>query len=66
MSQIVGVHKASACVTKTIEMFDASRSVVSKVMKAFEKEGKSSSSKEISERKIKNFKWRPSDSNMQC
>ena len=40
--QIVGVRIAGTSVTKTVELFDVARSTVSKIMTAFEKEGKTS------------------------
>ena len=44
--QIIGAHMAGASVTKTVELFDVTRSTVSKVMTALEKEGKTSSLKQ--------------------
>ena len=38
--QIVGARMAGTRVTKTIELFAVRRSTISKVMSAFEKEGK--------------------------
>ena len=49
--QIVGALMASASVTKTAELFGVTRCTVSKVITAFEKEGKTSSLKQISGRK---------------
>ena len=51
--QILGAHMAGASVTKTAESFGVTRSTVSKVMTAFEKEGKTSSLKQSSGRKRK-------------
>ena len=45
-SQIIGVRMLGASVTKIAELFDVARSTVSKVMKAFEKEGKTSTLKQ--------------------
>ena len=41
--QIVGACVAGVCVWKTAESFGVARSTISKIMIAFEKEGKSSS-----------------------
>ena len=46
--QIVGVRKAGASPTKTVELFSSARSTFSKVMTAFEEEGKTSSMKQNS------------------
>ena len=43
--QIVGARMAGASVTETARMLDVSRGTVSKVMTAFEREGKTSSAK---------------------
>ena len=51
--QIVGACLAGAIVTKTAELFGVTKSTVSKVMTAFEKEGKTSSLKQNSGRKRK-------------
>ena len=51
--QIVGDRMAGARVTKTAELFSVSGSTVSKVIKADEKEGKTSSLKRNSGRKRK-------------
>ena len=52
-SQIVGARLAGASVTKTDELFGSARSIISKGMKAFDKEGKASSLKQIYGRKRK-------------
>ena len=54
--QIVGAHIVAATVTVTAQMFCVSRDNVSKVMTAFEKEGKMSSTKHKYGRK-----WKLSD-----
>ena len=51
--QIVGVRADGTCVTKTAKLFGVARSIISKVMSAFEKEGKTSSLKQNSGRKRK-------------
>ena len=51
--QIVGARMAGASVTETARMLDVSRGTVSKVMTAFEREGKTSSAKHRSGRKLK-------------
>ena len=53
--QIVGSRMEGASVTKTVKLFGAARSTVSKVMTAFEKEGKTSPLKQNSRRKRKWF-----------
>ena len=52
-AQIVGAHMAGASATKTVELFSVASSTVSKVMTAFEKDGKTSSLKQNSRRKQK-------------
>ena len=54
--QIVDVRKAGASVRKTTELFGVASSTVSKIMTAFEKEGKTSSLKQNS-----GGKWKLSD-----
>ncbi|XP_076052817.1 uncharacterized protein LOC143032232 [Oratosquilla oratoria] len=49
--QIVGARMAGASITKTTELLGISRGTVSKVMTAFEREGKTSSAKHRSGRK---------------
>ena len=51
--QIVGAHMTDACVTKTAELFGVGRSTVLKIMRAFEKEVKTSFLKQNSGRKRK-------------
>ena len=51
--QIIGARMAGASVTKTVELFDVTRSTVSKVMSAIKKEGKTSPLKQNSGRKRK-------------
>ena len=51
--QIIGARMPGANVTKNTELFSVARSTVSKVMTAFEKEGKTSSLKQNSGRKQK-------------
>ncbi|XP_076047333.1 uncharacterized protein LOC143028856 [Oratosquilla oratoria] len=51
--QIVGARMAGTSITKTAELLGVSRVIVSKVMTAFEREGKTSSAKHRSGRKLK-------------
>ncbi|XP_076049271.1 uncharacterized protein LOC143029942 [Oratosquilla oratoria] len=51
--QIVGARMAGTSITKTAELLGVSRGTVSKVMTAFEREGKTSSAKHRSGRKLK-------------
>ena len=51
--QIVAACMTGASVTKTARLFGVSRSTVLKVMTAFENKGKTSSSYQNSERKLK-------------
>ena len=55
--QIVGARMAGSSVTKTAEVFGVARSTISKVMTAFEKEGKTSSLKQNSRRKRMLSDW---------
>ena len=50
--QIVGACMAGASVTKTPKLFGAARSTVTKIMTAFAKEGKFSSLKQNTGRKL--------------
>ncbi|XP_076031981.1 uncharacterized protein LOC143019888 [Oratosquilla oratoria] len=51
--QIVGPRMAGASITKTAELLGVSRGTISKVMTAFEREGKTSSAKHRSGPKLK-------------
>ena len=55
--QIVGAPIVGAKITKTAELFGIASSTVSKVITAVEKEGKTSSLKQNSERKLKLPDW---------
>ena len=55
IGQTVVARMAGASVTKTAEIFGVERSIVSKVISAFEKEGKTSTQKENSGRKRQMF-----------
>jgi transposase len=63
--KIVDARMVGASVTETSQMFDVSRSTVSKVKTAFEREGKTSSTKNRSGRKSK-LSERPSVPKSNC